>query len=475
MQSYTISKLNEEIKSVIQKNIILNKNIAVTGEISNLKISGKHTYMTLKDDLSSISTVFWNKQLDSCFNNGDNVEIIGKLDLYIKTGNINLLGFGIKNIGVGQLHKEYELLYKKYESLGYYLNKKQLPTYVKNIALITASEGAALQDLLYVLNKNGFKGNVYIYNCSVQGVKCPSTVVEGIKYFNNNNNKFKIDILIVTRGGGSFEDLMGYSHPSVVEEIYKSKIYTISAIGHEVDNMLSDYVANYRAPTPSIAGEVISTIYQNNLDDLNKMSQILDNIKKRIEYQLKEHSNNILFSSKQIVNPFDILNDKLTMFEEKLITLMENKMVNHKNKIINFEKQLINPWNFLETSINILEEKGNMSIKLIFNNYYNKINYINRKIICPYDLLDEKIKIYQKQAIFNINELFRNYHNKIKQLTNTLEKNDHDSILNQGFVLLVDSNGDIIMDINNIFANPSKKLKLIHSTGTFNINITKSI
>jgi len=265
----SVSELNDKIKNTIEQNF--QNTLKVKGEISSLKISGKHCYFVMKDSASSINMIMWNYVMD--LKQGDDVVVTGKMNCFQKNGTYNVSAFKIEKIGIGNIYEEFEINKKKFESKGYFaksMNPIEVPKVISRIGILTASEGAAIQDVLYVLKNNGYHGDIYIKNCNVQGTLCPDSVKQGIKYFNKLHKKKQLDVLLITRGGGSFEDLSGYSHKKIVKEIYKTKIYTISAIGHEVDTMLSDYASNYRSPTPSIAGEVISESYKTKKESLHK-------------------------------------------------------------------------------------------------------------------------------------------------------------------------------------------------------------
>ncbi len=432
MDSYTVSELNEVIKKAIQSEF-KNKSITVSGEISNLKKSGKHSFLTLKDDNSTLSVAFWSHSLNN--EHGDHVEITGKLDYYTKTSNINLIGSTIKIIGIGSLHTQYEKLRNEYEKKGYFNNKKSLPSTVKNIGVVTAMGGAALQDFVYVLKKNYFSGNVYVYDCSVQGIKCPASVSAGIKFFNsrfyvstnlseseesdeqlsdsnfdpfvipsltnsNNqsesqcNNKYsnafevEVDIIVITRGGGSFEDLMGFSNPKIIECIYTSKKYTISAVGHEIDNMLSDFVANYRAPTPSVAGEVIVSINNNNKLKFDKLKNDLINIKHNIIQSLYK--------------------------------------------------------------------------------YRDYLKYIENSIENPAQTLDIKLNSLYNNALSHCQDYLSVYLKKINSIKNSLASNDTNSMLKHGFLVLTNKKGNIITSAEDIF---DKNINMIHISGKYEVKI----
>lgn len=248
----TVTQLNKLISDVFTINFASDVN--VTGEISNLKISNSHAYFIIKDESSSINAIIWKysiKQLN--FSNGDKISTIGKLSLYNKTGSCNLIVNSIEKAGVGELYKKYIDLKTYYQSLNYFDNKKIIPNIIINIGIATSIEGAALQDFLFLINKNNYIANIKIKNCVVQGVNCPKSVAQAIKVLDDMH----LDIIIIMRGGGSFEDLMGFSDQIIIEAIHDAKTFIISAIGHEIDHMLSDFVADLRAPTPSIAAEMI--------------------------------------------------------------------------------------------------------------------------------------------------------------------------------------------------------------------------
>ena len=368
MLECTVSELSDHIANVVDAK--MPKDIKVTGELSSIKYSGKHVYTTIKDSKSSISCIFWNC-LKFLHKDGDKVIVSGKITYYSKSGNINFIGSKIESIGVGELYKKYQDNYEKFKTLGYFDNKLDLPHTINTIGILTAKDGAALQDVLYVLNNNKFDGTVYVYNCIVQGDKCPNSIVNGIQYFSKHYKK--LDVLLFTRGGGSMEDLMGFSDESVVEAINKCKVYTISAIGHEVDNMLSDFVADYRAPTPSVAGKVICEQTRERLNfmldmetylsahaesdkhyinvSMHKLFRLQDKLpdaEESIEWEL-ENLKSIDEYYKNIINAdINKYTDKLNKLRTKLTdnsheNILEKGyilLVNSKNKIINTETML---------------------------------------------------------------------------------------------------------------------------------------
>jgi len=252
----TVTTLNNQIKDYLNVNY-RNKDIEVVGEVSNYKTYGLNTiYFTLKDNTSSISCCIWDANTFK-FKNGDQVTVSGRIITYVKTGTYQL---NVKNISVsgsiGNLYESFERLKLYYKNLGYFDRpKKHLHPYIDNICVVTAQGGAALQDFLSVLNKSNYTGNVTIKNVVVQGNECPKSVSAALALV----NQMDFDIIVVTRGGGSYEDLCGFNSAEIVEELYKSKTITISAIGHEIDTVLTDYVADIRAATPTMAANMITS------------------------------------------------------------------------------------------------------------------------------------------------------------------------------------------------------------------------
>lgn len=362
-KNFTVSALTDIIKDTMEQ--IFDENIYVQGEISNIKLSKNDLFMTLKDTSASINVCFWNflnrkKKLE--VNNGDNVTICGKLCVYPKNGNYSIKAFNIEKNGIGDIHNEYNKIKCQYQDKGYFdeSRKKQLPYIIKNLGIITALDGAALQDILYVLEKNNFNGNVIIKGSIVQGSQCPNSISMAIKELNSYEY---IDVIIIARGGGSFEDLMGFSDPKILEAIYDSKICIISAIGHEVDTMLSDFVADIRAPTPSIAGEIVTKSNQQLKLQLLELTAYLNSLKSKIKHHIEnvelkiinlQHNLNFTINKiDKLLIDIDNINNffwnniaKKIMFYNNQINLLSSNLENLKcdNKITIFDAngQIIN-------------------------------------------------------------------------------------------------------------------------------------
>lgn len=312
---YTVETLNKYIKEKLEGEI--NELITVEGEISNLKITNGNIFLTLKYKSSSINVTGWSVQKilkNMEVSNGDKIEITGIIYFYTKNGSISLNIKKIEKIGFGDIFQNYELVKNECYKLGYFDNKKIIPNNINNIGIITAPEGAAVQDILFVLKQNKFSGTIVIKRCVVQGVNCPQSVAESIDFFDNWKDKYgnSIDIVLVARGGGSFEDLMGFSDIRVVSSINLCKYFTISAIGHEVDYMLSDYAADLRAPTPSIGAEIIVTQQKKRLDLAKHFrNMIFNDIKEKMLCKIKSLNDRVTKAIISIPHPIHILDSKI--------------------------------------------------------------------------------------------------------------------------------------------------------------------
>ena len=269
----SVSQIANQVKYSLKSNF---SNIWIKGEVASCKhYPSGHIYLTIKDDSAELSAVIFTQYAQQITNyptSGMEVLVMGDLSLYAPRGKFQMQ---IKNLylyGEGELWMAFETLKKKLEAEGLFdiSVKKKLPSYPQEIGIITSSEGAALRDIIQVLNRRAPHVKCSIYPVSVQGRQAAKEIVEAI---DNMNLYGKADLLIVGRGGGSMEDLWSFNEEIVVRSIYKSQIPIISAVGHETDTTLSDYAADYRAPTPSAAAEVAA---MNREEILQQLDQIQD-------------------------------------------------------------------------------------------------------------------------------------------------------------------------------------------------------
>lgn len=293
-KAISVSQLNRYINRLISTDPIL-CNIVVCGEVSNLtKHSSGHWYFALKDDSSKVNCFlpsFRVKDLRYDISEGMQITCYGSVSVYEKGGYYSLQINAIELEGEGSLKIAFDNLKAKLESEGLFdeSHKKEIPSNPKNIGVITSPTGAAIRDIISTIKRRNHQVNILIYPALVQGDNASSSIVEGLETL---NNKFSyLDTIIVGRGGGSTEDLWAFNEEKLARAIYASKIPVISAVGHEIDYVISDFVADLRAATPTAAAELVAPKLENYKEKLeyyspeNLLSIIEDRIE-RLEYKL---------------------------------------------------------------------------------------------------------------------------------------------------------------------------------------------
>ena len=260
----------------------------VVGEISQPKLSHGHLYFNLKDNQSNIKCILWKTKLEKCdiqINDGDKIVLEVKIDFYSFTGSINFIVENIiENQGIGNLQQKYDNIKSEFNKKGYFekKNKLGLPLIIKNIVILTSENGAAIKDFLFNLENNKSKINYTIIDVPVQGYDCHKIIANKLQHIYDDKITFenKIDAIIITRGGGSFQDLFSFSEPELVEAVFTYKKYPIiSAIGHQIDNPILDLVADISCPTPSLAAQYL---IDHNMNFINKLETIKNDLKNKL-------------------------------------------------------------------------------------------------------------------------------------------------------------------------------------------------
>ena len=255
-QVYTITQLTRRIKGVLEAEI---GSVWVAGEISNWTCAASgHAYFTLKDETSQLSTVMFKGRLDRLRfrpENGLEVLVLGNVSVYERRGAYQLIAEEMQPKGLGALQLAYEKLKKKLSEEGLFdpAHKKKLPLLPKRIGIVTSPTGAAIRDILHVLQRRFANVHVILYPARVQGEGAALEIAAGITFL----DQYGVDVMIVGRGGGSLEDLWAFNEEVVARALFASQTPVISAVGHEIDYALSDFVADLRAPTPSAAAEIV--------------------------------------------------------------------------------------------------------------------------------------------------------------------------------------------------------------------------
>lgn len=255
----SVSQVNLYIKQILDNDLLMS-DVTVKGEISNFKLhSSGHMYMSLKDETGVMRAVMFrgaSSKINFKPENGMKVIARGRVSVYERDGQYQLYINSMEQEGVGSLHIAFEELKQRLFEEGLFdqSKKKPLPKYPKRIGVVTAPTGAAIRDIINILSRRFSYSDVLIYPVLVQGENSAKSIVSAIKYFNNAKN---VDVMIVGRGGGSIEDLWSFNEEVVARAIFESEIPIVSAVGHEIDFTIADFVADLRAPTPSAAAELV--------------------------------------------------------------------------------------------------------------------------------------------------------------------------------------------------------------------------
>ena len=296
----TVSELNQEIKDLLELKF---PDIWVEGEVSNLRIpSSGHIYFTLKDDFSQIRVVLFKTQARALrFIPEDGLHIIcqGRVSLYEKRGEYQLILNTMEPKGIGALQLAFLQLKERLEKEGFFdvAHKKKFPMVPQRIGVITSPTGAVIRDIIHIIQRRFENVHILLYPVRVQGDGASSEIAEGIRYFNQRTD---VDVIIVGRGGGSLEDLWAFNEEVLVRAIYQSKIPIISAVGHETDYTISDFVADLRAPTPSAAAELV---VRDKREIKNTLHYLEDRLESQIFQTLQDYRMEVSHLKKSLIDP----------------------------------------------------------------------------------------------------------------------------------------------------------------------------
>jgi len=365
---YSVSQINRYIRSVIENDVILNS-IWVRGEVSNLKVhSSGHIYFTLKDYDGAINAIMFDSYAQLMpyeIENGMDLIVCGYISVYEKTGKYQLYVQIAEPAGAGSLSVAFEQLKKKLEAEGLFDDdfKREIPEHPTNVAVITSPSGAAVRDIINVIQRRDPSVRIIVIPILVQGENAADSIVRGIR---DANEYGVFDTIILGRGGGSAEDLWAFNEEKVARAIFASEIPVISAVGHETDFTISDFVSDLRAPTPSAAAELCVS---DSLKEKRNIISIIERLnngvlsKLRFEQQKTEQ----LFSSRQIrrleerIANEDINTDKMKMLLEKNMDL---RFKNYESMFeLNNEKlKLLSPLNVLQRGYAAVFDKDNKAV-----------------------------------------------------------------------------------------------------------------
>ena len=439
----SVGELNKSVKYLLEQNF---NRVSVIGEISNLsKPSSGHIYFTLKDEDGSIRcAMFKNQKIKLNFSpeNGDKCILKGQVSIYAPRGDYQLIVKTIEPVGSGNLMHKFELLKNKLEQEGLFSTskKKDIPTSPKHICIVTSHSTAAFQDIVSTVKRRAPNTQVSLSDAMVQGDNAPVSIInalERIIKYNESNSDNKIDVVILTRGGGSIEDLWCFNNEELAREIFTFPIPVISGVGHEIDFTICDFVSDIRVPTPTASAELVTEFNFQIQDRLNVCKTDI---------------------FKMAINLQNRLNQRINLNKSKLknpLTLIREKSQNLDNFDLRIQKQLISIFSIKKNQID--EIKSNIN----FNNPLSKLNLISNKIELLLNNLDRSCRerILSKKKYLN------------EQLNNISILNPL-SILDRGYSIVLNNKGQAIKSTDQVSKGEVLKARL--SSGSIDVEVKKN-
>lgn len=441
--AFNVSELNNYIKKLISMDYIL-RDINITGEVTNLNVhSNGNIYFSLKDKFARIDAMASQDDVNIKLSDGAKVMAKGTVTYYERSGRIFLYASEIELDGRGNLYQKYLELKKKLSEEGLFdpSHKKKIKKYPSSIGLITSTSGAAIKDVINLFRKRNKNCDIFVFPSLVQGDAASENLIRGIKYF---NEKEIVDTIIIARGGGSFEDLFVFNDESLAREIFASKIPIISAVGHEIDYTICDFVSDLRAATPTNAAELATLSEDEIVDYLSKKKDELHNlIERRLSishlklislynnislknqvYKMNSMTRDLLYRGTLLNNSMEkILQDHAYDLQKKKFYL-QNFKLNKSKEIENYSYRLNNISVKLSSKISKNRENLNFNKKLLAHYFNSRIKdefdkfKSYEKFILDYDL-DNRLKNERERLNFlrvRLNSAFDKI-NKIEILT----------------------------------------------------------
>lgn len=352
----SVKQFNEYFKSNIKHDPIF-QNLYINGQLSNIRVNNSHLYFSLKEDNEIIDCViyyFEDKDINFDFEDGIDVNVKGNVFYNNYSSRIIISAKEVSEVGISENYKKFLDMKEEFKKLGYFdeINKKVIPKYPKKVGLITSKDGAAVIDFISVINQKPNDINIFLYPVKVQGLESSNLIKQAICDLDHKN----LDVIVITRGGGSNEDLSTFNNRDIVEAVFDAKTPIISAIGHKIDLTLLDLVSDLSLQTPTEAGSYIIKSYANlekDLDDvIHKMKQI-------IGAEIDSFERNLLFLERDLrsFHPLNNLNNielELSFIKKELDTKLKNSLsinenrlrliksnLDYQNDVINLKKSMI--------------------------------------------------------------------------------------------------------------------------------------
>ena len=436
----SVGELNKSAKYLLEHNF---SNVSVIGEISNLsRPSSGHIYFTLKDESGAIRcAMFKNQNIKLNFSpeNGDQCVLKGQVSIYAARGDYQLIVKNIEPAGTGNLMQKFEVLKKKLEQEGLFdqSKKKIIPSSPKHIAVVTSHSTAAFQDIISTVKRRAPNSQVSLSEAMVQGDAAHVSIINAlsrIMNFNSNNPDNLIDVVIVSRGGGSLEDLWCFNNEDLAREIFSYPIPVISGVGHEIDFTICDFVSDCRVPTPTASAELV-TEFSFQIQD--KLEIIKTKIFRNISNYINRLNQLINLNNSKLKNPLTLLREKSQNLDNLDLRIQQQQLMIISSKKGQIEKIL--------TNIN-------------HNNPISKLQIISNKI----DLHLINLKRNIKEKIFLKK-------NNLKELLKSIEMLNPLSILDRGYAIVLNEKGEAIKSYEQVDKGQTLTARL--SKGTIDVEV----
>lgn len=367
---YSVSWVNAYIKNMISQDFML-QSLYVKGEASNVKYhSSGHLYFTLKDGKGAMACVMFagnRNGINFRLEEGMQIVVSGNVDVYERDGKYQLYAKEITLAGIGQLYEKFERLKKELEEMGMFdpIYKQEIPRYIKRLGVVTAPTGAAVRDIISITKRRNPGVEIILYPAIVQGEQAAASIVKGIRTL----EQMDVDVMIVGRGGGSIEDLWAFNEEAVARAVFDCEIPVISAVGHETDTTIVDFVADLRAPTPSAAAELAVFELDRVSDNLNTAkTRLYTAMKRRLEeYKLKKRTYE---TSLLALSPEAKLKEQrmlLIHMEERMENAMDGRIDQAKHRMALLAQRLdgLSPLKKLSSGYAFIRDGQGKSIKNI--------------------------------------------------------------------------------------------------------------
>ena len=436
----SVGELNKSAKYLLEHNF---SNVSVIGEISNLsRPSSGHIYFTLKDESGAIRcAMFKNQNIKLNFSpeNGDQCVLKGQVSIYAARGDYQLIVKSIEPAGAGNLMQKFEVLKKKLEQEGLFdqAKKKIIPSSPKHIAVVTSHSTAAFQDIISTVKRRAPNSQISLSEAIVQGDAAHVSIINAlsrIMNFNSNNPDNLIDVVIVSRGGGSIEDLWCFNNEDLAREIFSYPIPVISGVGHEIDFTICDFVSDCRVPTPTASAELV-TEFSFQIQD--KLEIIKTKIFRNISNYINGLNQLVKLNNSKLKNPLTLLREKSQNLDNLDLRIQQQQLMIISSKKGQIEKIL--------TNIN-------------HNNPISKLQLISNKI----DLHLINLKRNIKEKIFLKK-------NNLKELLKSIEMLNPLSILDRGYAIVLNEKGEAIKSYKQVDKGQTLTARL--SKGTIDVKV----